>query len=59
MRHFAIGCIVVVILLTLIAAFSVKDGAIAAAIGGGGFVCLLIALCFYALADIRALIQTR
>jgi hypothetical protein len=59
MKTFAISCIVVVILLTLIAVFNphVPDGATAAAIGAAGSFCLLLALCFYVLADIRALMQ--
>jgi hypothetical protein len=54
MKAFAIGCVVAVVLLTVVGAFSVQAGARAAAIGGAGFGCLLLALCFYALADIRA-----
>ncbi len=57
MKGFAIGCVVVVILLTAVAAFSVTEGSQAAAIGACGFGALLIALCFYVLADIRALLQ--
>ena len=59
MKSFAIGCVVVVILLTLVAVFNphVQDGAVAAAIGAGGFFGLLVALCFYVLADIRAILQ--
>ena len=59
MKNFSIGCVVVVILLTLVAVFNphVPDGATAAGIGAGGFLCLLLALCFYVLCDIRAIMQ--
>ncbi len=59
MKTFAICCVVAVVLLTLVGAFSVYSGAQAAAIGAGGFGVLLIALCFYVLADIRALLMQR
>jgi hypothetical protein len=59
MKTFAACCIAVVVLLTVVAAFNVVEGSQAAAIGAGGFGVLLIALCFYVLADIRALMQQR
>ncbi len=57
MKIFALWCVVAVVVFTVLAAFSVSEGAQAAAIGGGGFACLMVALCFYALASIHALIQ--
>jgi hypothetical protein len=56
MKTFAICCVVVVALLTGIAELSAYSGTQAAAIGAGGFGVLLIALCFYVLTDIRALL---
>jgi hypothetical protein len=56
MKTFAISCVVAVVLLTLVAALHVVEGSQAAAIGAGGFGVLLIALCFYVLTDIRALL---
>jgi hypothetical protein len=58
MKGFAIGCVGVVILLTVLGAFSVQEGSQAAVIGAAGFGCLLLALCFYALADIRDALRT-
>lgn len=55
MRIFAGWLIAIIVCLTVLAAFSVSEGVHAAAIGAAGFVALLLALCFYALADIRQL----
>lgn len=57
MKNFAIGCIVVVILLTVVAALNCIQGSQAAIIGASGFLALLLALCFYVLCDIRTLMQ--
>jgi hypothetical protein len=58
MKGLAIGCVAVVVLLTAVGAFSVQEGSQAAVIGAAGFGCLLLALCLYALADIRATLRT-
>ena len=57
MKTFAVVLVVAVILLTLIAAFSVMEGATAAVIGASGFACFIGALCFYMLADIREIVR--
>jgi hypothetical protein len=57
MKIFSIICIVAVVLLTGIAAFSVVEGAQAAAIGGAGLVCLVAALALYVLVQIRDLVK--
>jgi hypothetical protein len=57
MKGFAIGLIVAVVLLTVLAAGFQTEGTQAAVIGAAGFGALLIALCFYALADIRSLLK--
>jgi hypothetical protein len=60
MKGFAIGLIVAVVLLTLVVSNALSahtdtnTEAVAALVGGFGF--LLVALCFYALADIRSLL---
>ena len=59
MKGFAIGLIVAVILLTVLGAGFQTEGRAAAEIGAAGFGFLLVALCFYALADIRSLLKSR
>lgn len=59
MKNFAIFCIVAVVVLTLIAAVPQLSGTTAAMIGAAGFVALLLALSFYALADIRAIVREK
>jgi uncharacterized membrane protein YfcA len=57
MKAFALICAVVVVVLAVIGAFSVQEGSQAAIIGACGFACLIVALCFYLLADIREVLK--
>lgn len=57
MRTFALICAFAVVLLTVVAAFSVQAGSQAAVIGACGFACFIAVLCFYLLADIREVLK--
>jgi hypothetical protein len=58
MKTFALVVVIAVPVLTLAAALNVVEGYKATAIGAAGLSALLIALCLYALADIRAVLKS-